>query len=175
VESPTIEVEIMPTSTIEITPTPLPFEMTVLGFGQGEIIPARFACTGENLSPEITWTLPPEGTESLALIFDDPDAPGGTWVHWILFNLPPSVSGLSENLATLANYQDGSQGGANSWGNLGYGGPCPPQGSTHNYTFTLYALDVALDLESGTNNQALLEAMDEHILSVSIYAGLFSR
>ena len=176
--------EIAPTATAtsvptlqntEPGPTRMPFQLIRSGFQEGEVIPAQFACTGENLSPEFTWGQPPPDTVTLALIFDDPDALGGSWVHWILFNIPPDAGSLPAAISPLAQYPDGSLSGINSWGELGYGGPCPPQGSTHQYLFALYALDTALDLESSATKQDLLIAMQSHILAETQLTGLFSR
>lgn len=161
--------------TTEALPTAIPFQISSSGFAEGEVIPDRYACTGDNLSPELLWGDPPAGTESLALIFDDPDAPGGTWVHWVIFNIPPDQKSLSEGVAPVAEHPDGSKSGSNSWDEIGYGGPCPPQGSTHNYIFKLYALDSLLDLEVGVSKQELLTAMDGHILAETQANGLFSR
>ena len=163
------------TVTSEPIPTTPTFEISSTGFAQGEVIPDRYACTGDNLSPELSWGEPPAGTESLALIFDDPDAPGGTWVHWVIFNMPVDQQTLPEGIATLAEHPDGSISGSNSWGELGYGGPCPPQGSTHQYIFALYALDAELNLEVGASKQEVLAAMDGHILAETEISGLFSR
>lgn len=169
-----------PTSTAlpepsEVLPTASPFQISSSGFAEAEVIPDRYACTGDNFSPELLWGAPPTGTESLALIFDDPDAPGGSWVHWVIFNMPGEQNSLPAGVAPLAEHPDGSLSGSNSWGELGYGGPCPPQGSTHQYIFALFALDTVLDLEAAANKQDLLTAMEGHILAETELSGLFSR
>lgn len=151
------------------------FQLGNPAFGQGDVIPDRFACTGENLSPELTWGKPPAGTESLALIFDDPDAPGGSWVHWIIYNLPGAQTGLAEGMKPLSEHPDGSLSGSNSWGESGYGGPCPPPGSTHEYVFMLYALDSRLDLGAGASKKQLLAAMEGHVLAETRLSAFFSR
>jgi len=158
-----------------VPPTSLPFQITSSGFAEAEVIPDRYACTGENLSPELTWGEPPAGTQSLALIFDDPDAPGGSWVHWVIFNMPTDQNSLPESVAPLAEHPDGSLSGSNSWNELGYGGPCPPQGSTHQYIFALFALDTVLELEAGASKQEVLIAMEGHVLAETQISGLFSR
>lgn len=163
------------TATSAPVPTAPPLEISSSGFAQGEVIPDRYACTGENLSPELSWGEPPADTQSLALIFDDPDAPGGSWVHWVVFNMPADQQTLPEGVAPLAEHPDGSISGSNSWGELGYGGPCPPQGSTHQYIFALYALDTELSLGVGASKQELLAAMQGHILAETEISGLFSR
>ncbi|MCI0656047.1 MAG: YbhB/YbcL family Raf kinase inhibitor-like protein, partial [Acidobacteria bacterium] len=113
-------------------------------------IPSRHTCDGEDLSPPLTWADPPEGTKSFALISDDPDAPGGTWVHWVVWNIPASSRGLAQGVPTSAQWADGTRQGITDFRRVGYGGPCPPSG-THRYFFHLYALDAMLDLASGAS------------------------
>ena len=137
-------------------------------FNAGEPIPTKFSCDGEDISPELDWFGIPEGTVSMALIMDDPDAPMGTWVHWVLYNLPMDLSGLREGMTGVG--LDGS----NSWGETGYGGPCPPSG-THRYFFKLYALDTDLDLDPGADKGALEEAMEGHILGQAELMGTYTR
>lgn len=122
-------------------------------------LPRRFTCQGKAISPPLTWSGIPKKAYSLVLILDDPDAPGGTWTHWILFNLPTSSTGLQHD----ATPPDGSSVGQNSWHKPGYGAPCPPSGS-HRYVFKLYALDTRLDLKK-PNHSALLEAMRGHVIT----------
>lgn len=172
--SPT-EAPIMPSPEPTQAPSQVPFIMNIAEFPQGEIIPAEFACTGENKSPAISWSTPPVGSKSLALLFDDPDAPGGSWVHWILFNIPVDESGLEAGILTEAIYANGMQSGANSWGEIDYSGPCPPEGSTHEYLFILYALDSLLEIDSGASKAKLLSAIEGHVLVESRYTALFSR
>ena len=143
-------------------------------FTQGNSIPARYTCTSEDISPPLSWDAPPAGTQSLALIMDDPDAPAGTWVHWVIYNIPASARGLTENIRPDAQLTDGSLQGKNSWGKLGYGGPCPPSG-THRYFFKLYALDTVLELKSGASKSALLAAMEGHILGYTELIGTYHK
>ena len=164
------------------TPTALPekgsqamaFEVTSSAFGQGEPIPTQYTCDGDDISPPLAWENPPEGTKSFTLINDDPDAPVGTWDHWILFNLPADARSLPEAVPPDAELTGGGQHGQNSWRRLGYGGPCPPSG-THRYFFKLYALDTTLDLDSGANKKQVLQAMEGHILGQAELMGVFSR
>jgi len=142
--------------------------ITSPAFNEGEPIPVQFSCDGDDFSPELVWSGIPEGTASLALIMDDPDAPVGTWVHWVLFNLPADSTGLSEGVTGLG------EDGQNSWNQTGYGGPCPP-GGTHRYFFKLYALDISLDLEVGATVQSLESAMEGHILDQAELIGTFTR
>jgi len=164
----------MPTPKPSETPTLEPFAMQIEGFNSGEVIPPEFSCLGDNASPRISWNEPPAGTQSFTFIFDDPDAPGGTWEHWILFNIPGDVRELAAGLSE-ENYPVGSKSGVNSWGELPYGGPCPPVGSTHEYVFVVYALDTELELDAGAKKSEIVAAMEGHVLAESQYTGLFSR
>jgi len=143
-------------------------------FKNGSPIPAVYTCKGDDTSPALAWNDPPSNTKSFALIMDDPDAPGGTWIHWVIYNIPASARGLQADAPTKAQLADGSLNGLNSWGKLGYGGPCPPSG-THRYFFKLYALDTMLDLPSGANKQKLLSAMQNHILAQDELMGTVSK
>jgi Raf kinase inhibitor-like YbhB/YbcL family protein len=163
-----------PTASPEPTATKAPFELTSPAFTQGNVIPTQYTCDGRDISPALAWGDPPEGTKSFALIMDDPDAPGGTWVHWVLFNIPPEARGLPEDLPRDAQFADGSLNGNNSWNRLGYDGPCPPSG-THRYFFKLYALDILLDLPSGTKKLQLTPAMEGHILGQLELMGIYFR
>lgn len=147
---------------------PMRMALTSPAFNNGEPIPERFTCDGEDISPELDWFGIPEGTVSLALIMDDPDAPVGTWVHWVLYNLPMDLTGLRESMTGVG--VDGN----NSWNRTGYGGPCPPSG-THRYYFKLYALDVNLDLEPGADKKALLAAIEGHVIGQAELMGTYSR
>lgn len=167
------ETEAPPLPTKEPT---MPFELTSTAFTQGEAIPVKYSCDGDDVSPPLAWGDPPEGTQSLALIMDDPDAPVGTWDHWILFNIPADRYGLEENLPiTGKNQEPGSIFvGNNSWGRADYGGPCPP-GGTHRYFFKLYALDTTISLLPGVRKDELLNAMDGHILAEIELMGTYTR
>jgi Raf kinase inhibitor-like YbhB/YbcL family protein len=143
-------------------------------FGAGDVIPARFSCDGEDISPELDWGSAPEGTVTFALIMDDPDAPGGTWVHWVIFNMPADLTGLPDGVPAEAELADGSRQGTNSGRRLGYAGPCPP-GETHRYFFKLYALDQAIDLASGITADELAAGMQGHILDQAELMGTYTR
>jgi Raf kinase inhibitor-like YbhB/YbcL family protein len=121
------------------------------------------------------WSEPPPGTKSLALICDDPDAPRGTWVHWVLFNLPSQARELEEGVPTRETLGNGAKQGKNDFGNVGYGGPAPPKGKPHRYVFTLYALDVAVDLPPGATMAQLMGAMKGHILAEGQLVGNYGR
>jgi hypothetical protein len=150
------------------------FALTSEAFGAGESIPRKFTCDGADVSPPLEWRNMPEGTRSFALIADDPDAPGGTWVHWVLYHIPSSAHSLAEYVPPDAKLADGSMNGKNGWGKLGYGGPCPPSG-THRYFFKVYALDTVLNLGSAASKEQLLGAMKGHILGQAELMGKYKR
>ena len=149
--------------------------LTSTAFANGDPIPQRYTCDGADVSPPLAWSGAPAGTETFALVVDDPDAPVGTWVHWVLFNIPADQRGLGEDLPAGRRLEDGSIHGTNGWGNLGYGGPCPPTGSTHEYAFKLYALETTLDLQPGAKKRAVTSAMDGHVLGRAALNGTYSR
>ncbi|MFP3853930.1 MAG: YbhB/YbcL family Raf kinase inhibitor-like protein [Anaerolineales bacterium] len=149
-------------------------ELASSAFGEGDSIPTEYSCDGEDVSPPLSWANPPEGTESFALVMDDPDAPSGTFDHWLLYNIPADRLSLGARVASEAELADGSRHGRNSFGNLEYGGPCPP-GETHRYNFRLYALDQELQLEPGASKAQLMEAMNGHILAQAELQGTYSR
>lgn len=143
-------------------------------FASGQPIPSQYSCKGKGISPPLAWGGLPTGVKSLALIMDDPDAPMGTFVHWVIFNLPPSSTGLAEAAPTSPQLSDGGTQGANSAGRTGYTGPCPPSG-THRYFFKLYALDATLGLSSGATKEQLIKAMEGHVLAQGELMGTFSK
>lgn len=146
-------------------------------FSDGKPIPPKYSCEGSDISPPLEWdmsrvSIPDDG--SIALICDDPDAPGGTWIHWVIFNLPPETNSLPELVMPREELENGALQGSNSWGNIGYSGPCPPSG-THRYYFKVYALDVKLNLPSGTTKEKLLKVMEGHILDKGQLMGTYTR
>jgi Raf kinase inhibitor-like YbhB/YbcL family protein len=144
-------------------------------FQPGALIPKQYTGDGADKSPPLRWSDPPAGTKSLALICDDPDAPRGTWVHWVLFNLPAEARELAEGMPTTETLSNGARQGKNDFGKIGYGGPAPPKGKPHRYFFKLYALDTALDLRPGATKAQLLEAMKGHILAEEQLMGTYAR
>lgn len=155
------------------------FEMTSPAFKHGARIPSLHTCEGRDLSPELRWTGVPVGTRSLALVMDDPDAPVGLWVHWVLYDIPAGLSGLPEGVPKAERVLEGAKHGL-SWGvdafsRVGYGGPCPPPGKPHRYFFKLHALDRVLGLPARATMRALSEAMEGHILGRTELMGLFER
>jgi Raf kinase inhibitor-like YbhB/YbcL family protein len=143
-------------------------------FKEGGMIPVKYTCDGENVSPALKWGDLPTGTKSLALISDDPDAPVGTWVHWVLYNLPPDVRALPENVPSKKSLENGAVHGTNDFKRLGYGGPCPP-GGTHRYFFKIYALDKKIDLAPGAKKDQLVKAMEGHVLDSGQLMGKYRR
>lgn len=154
---------------------PLDLALTSSAFEEGALIPARYTCDGEDISPPLSWSELPAGTESLALIMDDPDAPVGTWVHWVVFDLPPDTRSLPEAVAPGASLPGGGMQGRNSWNEAAYGGPCPPPGSEHGYLFRLYALDVRLGLDADADKGDVEGAMADHILARGQLTGRCGR
>jgi len=144
-------------------------------FASGGTIPKRFTCEGADLSPALEWSAPPSGTESFALIADDPDAPAGTWVHWVAFDLPPTLRSLPQAVPKKEQLPDGTRQGQNDFGKTGYGGPCPPPGKVHRYFFKIYALDTKLNLPSRATKKDVERAMQNHVLAQGEYVGRYSR
>jgi hypothetical protein len=180
-ELPAPQLTLSPASTMSSTSTlasteaiTKPFTLTSSAFANGGSIPARYSCLGEEASPPLEWSGAPVGVKSFALIMDDPDAPMGTWVHWVLYNIPITAHGWPENTPDDAELVNGAMQGENSGGEIDYGGPCPPSG-THRYFIKLYALDTMLDPGLGANKEQLLSAMQGHVLAQSELMGIFSR
>jgi Raf kinase inhibitor-like YbhB/YbcL family protein len=144
-------------------------------FAHEEVIPVRHTCDGEDLSPPLSWTGAPTETKAFALICDDPDAPMGTWDHWLLFNIPAEKTSLPEGVPADAEQADGSLGGLNSWQRNGYGGPCPPPGKPHRYFFRIYALSTPVELGAEATKSDLLQAMEGTILASGTLMGLYGR
>lgn len=143
-------------------------------FTANEMIPFLYTCDGQDISPELHWNTPPTGTQSLALIVDDPDAPSGIFVHWVLYDIPPETRHLPQAVTASSTLPNGGTQGKNDFGNLGYGGPCPPS-DVHRYFFKLYALDRELGLTSGATKAQLEAAMDGHILASAELIGRYAR
>jgi Raf kinase inhibitor-like YbhB/YbcL family protein len=144
-------------------------------FQEGGNIPAKFTCDGDDMSPPLNWGGMPPNTGSFALIADDPDAPRGVFTHWVLFDLNANTHKLGEGVPPVPQLPDGAIQGRNSFGKIGYGGPCPPQGQPHHYVFTVYALDVMLHLTPGESKERVLAAMQRHILDQGQLIGVYQR
>ena len=149
-------------------------QLSTTGFANQGAIPEKFSKSGGNISPPLSWSGAPEGTRTLALIVDDPDAPSGTFVHWLVYGIPPKSTGLKEDRPARNKLSDGSCQGRNGFGEIGYGGPQPPAG-THRYFFHLYALDRELELDPGVKREELDRAMEGHILEQAEISGTFAH
>ena len=149
------------------------FTLSSTAFNHNDMIPKRYTCQGENISPALQWHGAPANTQSFALIVDDPDAPNGTFVHWVIFNIPASLTQLPENVKNNG-FVLGSTSFSSSKKAANYGGPCPPSG-THHYHFKLYALDTMLTLKKGVSKEELLAAMNSHILAQTELVGLYKK
>jgi len=150
-------------------------DLTSADFAAGATIPKMFTCDGGDSSPALAWKAPPAGTQSFALIADDPDAPVGTWVHWVVFNIPATLRALPQNFPKDEQSADGTRQGKNDFDKIGYGGPCPPPGKAHRYFFKVYALDTKLNLNPGSTKKELEGAMQGHILARGEYLGRYSH
>jgi len=144
-------------------------------FNNNGYIPQKYTCIGEDISPPLQWGGAPSKVKSFALICDDPDAPMGSWVHWVMFNIPANIANLEEGVLPENLTSKGIICGINDFGRIGYGGPCPPSGPAHGYFFKLYALDTLLSLKEGAVKQQVLSAIAGHILSQAELIGLFRR
>ena len=144
-------------------------------FKEGDKIPVKYTCDGQNISPPLVWGEPPQMTKAFALIVDDPDSPSGVFTHWVLFNVAANVRQLGEGVPAQERLQNGALQGKNDFGKIGYGGPCPPRGPAHRYRFTLYALDKPLDSKPGASKKQLLDAMKGHILAQGQLIGTYQR
>ena len=143
-------------------------------FSDGGMIPAKYTCDGANISPQLSWDNAPKGTKSFVLICEDPDAPMGTFTHWVLYDIPADVHELPENLPKDKILPNGAKQGITDFKKVGYGGPCPPNG-THRYYFKLYALDTLLNLEPALKKEDILKAMNGHILAQGQIMGKYAR
>ncbi len=150
-------------------------KITSTAFEPGAAIPKKFTCEGPDVSPALSWSDPPAGAQSFALIADDPDAPVGTWVHWVLYDLPADARSLAENIPKEGQLPNGARQGRNDFRKIGYGGPCPPPGKPHRYFFKLYALDAKLNLKAGATKTEAERAMQGHILAQGELIGRFAR
>jgi len=155
--------------------TAMAFKLSTTAFQPGADIPGKYTCSGADVSPGLNWSDPPAGTQSFALIADDPDAPVGTWVHWVAYDLPAGARQLPEGVPKMDEIAGGGVQGHNDFRKTGYGGPCPPPGKPHRYFFKLYALDSPLNLKPGATKKAVEQAMQGHILAQAEVMGRFQR
>ena len=151
------------------------FTLTSSAFKNGENIPKKHTCEGQDVSPPLSWSDPPQRTQSYALIADDPDAPGGTWVHWVAYDLPASMHQLPEGVPKTEDISGGGRQGVNDFRKAGYGGPCPPPGNPHRYFFKLYALNAMLNLKPRAGKKDVEQAMQGHIIGQAELMGKYKR
>lgn len=144
-------------------------------FKEGDKIPVKYTCDGQDISPALMWDEPPQLTEAFVLIVDDPDAPGGVFTHWILFNIPANINQFGEGVPAQEQLESGAVQGKNDFGRTGYGGPCPPSGRSHRYRFTIYALDQSLNLKAGVSRKQVVDAIQGHILAQGQLTGTYQR
>jgi Raf kinase inhibitor-like YbhB/YbcL family protein len=154
---------------------PVSFQISTNAFSRGGTIPKKYTCDGPDVSPPLNWTDTPAATKSFALIADDPDAPVGTWVHWVAFNVPAASRQLPEVVKKEEQLPDGTLQGRNDFRKIGYGGPCPPPGTPHRYFFKLYALDTMLNLKAGATKQDVERAMQGHVVGEAQLMGRYGR
>jgi Raf kinase inhibitor-like YbhB/YbcL family protein len=164
---------------VQVAPqqTPVPanvFQLTSNGFKEGQPIPRQYTCDGVNVSPALEWTGVPKTAKTITIIADDPDAPSGTFTHWILYNLPSETMGMVENVPATESLKAGGQQGENDFDKIGYGGPCPPSG-THRYFFKIFALDFDLPLKAGAKKAEVEQAMEGHIVGQAQLIGTYKR
>jgi Raf kinase inhibitor-like YbhB/YbcL family protein len=161
--------------TIEEVNTMQTISITTEAFLSGEYIPSKYSCDSDDISPQLSWKGVPTDANSIVLIMDDPDAPSGTFVHWVLFNIPPGMQHLPEGIPSDNILGDGSRHGMTDFGRTGYGGPCPPRGKPHRYFFRVYALDTKLDIPAGASRKQVDNAMKGHVLAHGELIGKFGR
>ena len=150
-------------------------QLTSNSFSPNDTIPKKFTCDGPDVSPHLAWNAPPAGTQSFALIADDPDAPVGTWVHWVLYDLPGTARELAEGVPKQEELASGGRQGKNDFGKIGYGGPCPPAGKPHRYFFKLHALDAKLNLKAGATKADVERAIKGHVVAQGELIGKYGR
>ena len=159
----------------QVKEEPLAMELKSSAFQDNQDIPKMYTCDGADLSPPLAWNNPPNRSRAFALIADDPDAPGGTWVHWVIYDLPANAKELAEGVPTQQGLPNGANQGVNDFRKVGYGGPCPPRGPAHRYFFKLYALDQPTNLKPRATKQQLLNTMKGHILAQAQLIGKYKR
>jgi Raf kinase inhibitor-like YbhB/YbcL family protein len=149
------------------------FNITTTAYERGAKIPVKYTCQGDNTSPPLRWEYPPKNTTSFALIMEDPDAPGGTFTHWIVYNLPPDCRELEIAAPMEKNLENGAIQGKNDFGKTGYGGPCPPKGELHRYIIRVFALNKKLPPESANKSDGFYSTIEDHILDEASYMGVY--
>ena len=158
----------------QLSSSGLTMNLVSSAFTADGLIPTQYTCDGQDSSPPLSWDTPPEGTQSFVLICDDPDAPLRTFVHWVVYNLPPEIQEIPAGMSLEPTLQIGGMQGTNDFGKIGYGGPCPPRGA-HRYFFKLYALDTQLALQPGAKKRQVIQAMEGHVLASAELIGRYAR
>jgi hypothetical protein len=166
---------IVPVQRLEVTKTVKVFKLSSTAFSNGGRIPERYTCIGLDVSPPLRWEGYPLEAKSLTLIVEDVDAPGGVFTHWIIYNIPGSVSMLEEGIEKVSVLSSGAMQGLNDFGRIGYGGPCPPAGKPHRYIFKIFALDTILDVKPAASKNEVLKALENHIIGEAELTVIFSR
>ena len=154
--------------------TPVKLSISSPAFANGGSIPIKYTCDGQDISPSLSWSPGPAGTQSYTLVMDDPDAQG-TFAHWVVYNIPGNVTSLNEHMTSIGQLDDGTMQGKNSFGGIGYGGPCPPAGKPHHYRFRVYALDSVLSLSPGASMGEVMNAISGHITAEGELVGVYGR
>ncbi len=154
---------------------PMRFKLTSSAFASGGAIPREYTCDGPDQSPELRWNESPAGTMTFALVMNDPDAPVGDWVHWVVWNMPSDEGGMTKGFSRTAELPNGTRQGHNDFRKIGYNGPCPPPGKAHRYFFRVYAVDTKLDLPAGATRAELDSALKGHALAEAEYMGTYRR
>lgn len=166
-----------PQTPVQEEATDVDWKLTSSAFEDGESIPARYTCSGQDLSPTLEWTDPPEGTQELAMVVDDPDAPRGTFVHWVIYGLDPDISALPEGMPAGEELDSPvvCRQGRNDFDAMGYRGPCPPGGEEHRYFFKLYALEETINLRPGVTKAELMDEIEGKTIAKAELVGRYSR
>jgi len=151
------------------------FTLTSTAFAHEGQIPQKYTGDGPDVSPPLSWTEPPDGTRGFVLICDDPDAPVGTWVHWVLYDIPATVREVKEEIAAEKTVLGSARHGRNDFGRFGYGGPAPPPGKPHRYFFRLYAVDAETGLAAGASKAQVMKAIRGHVLAEAVWMGTYGR
>jgi hypothetical protein len=151
------------------------FKISSASFPNGGDIPKKYTCDGADISPELSWSEPPQGTKSFTIIAEDPDAPAGTWTHWVLFDVAEATTSLAENVNKIDELPGGERQGRNDFRKIGYNGPCPPPGKPHRYFYRIFALSEKLNLEPGTGKPEVEKAMEGRVLGQAEWMGKYQR
>lgn len=173
--SKTIQVILVTIAILLMGGNAMAMKITTTAFNNGDKIPAQYTCDGTDISPVLKWSEVPKGTQSICLIMYDPDAPKGTWTHWVIYNIPPDVKELAENTPKTETLSSGALQGTNDFGKIGYNGPCPPTGPEHRYYFKIYALDTKIAPPAKPNKKQIDDAITGHIIEKTQLMGFYGK